>query len=104
MLLKCIHLTWVPWSHFRSRIALRGFFLLELGRLKTPRRSLISLANKLDQIAWVLHAWGRCCSEDVKHLGKADSPLCDVCMRLGCEMEEKGIGWHFFGLPEFNNQ
>lgn len=71
-------------------------FVLELGRLKTPRRSLMSLANKLDQIAWVLCAWGRCCSEDVKHLGKPDSSLCGICMMLA--ERKRGLCWHFFRI------
>lgn len=48
----------------------------------------MQLDNKLDQIVWVLCAWGRSCNEAGKRLEKPDSPLCDICMMLGWEMEE----------------
>jgi len=66
------------------------------------------LDNKLDQIVWVLCAWGRCCNEVGKHLERPDSPLCDMWMMLGCEKgafpSEIIVFWQFFGLIEFNNR
>lgn len=86
MLLKQIHPNLGASEAFLLQYCTQRFFTLELGRLK----SLVHFDNKLDQIAWVLCAWGGCCNEAGKHLEKPDSPLYGICMMLGCEMEEWG--------------